>query len=582
MNAIALEQFNNDMDIIDIDDVDSINNNNEVSSAVQFKDPIDQRTNLANQSSRFSRTDYPWSREVEEVLHNKFNLPSFRPNQLEAINATLSGYDCFILMPTGGGKSLCYMLPSVVDLGKTSGLTVVISPLISLMYDQVRSLHSKNIESFALTGSLSAKKKKLLFNELVSENLTAKVLFITPEMLNRSDKFRITLDYLYEKRRIARFVVDEAHCLSEWGHDFRPDYKELHIFRENYPDIPIMALTATANSKVKRDVISLLHIENCEIFLQSFNRANLYYEVRPKTKNIDEDIYAFISMNYQGQSGIIYCLSQRNCEELAMKLRSKYGLSADFYHAGLDESDRNKIQHLWSTNQIQIIVATIAFGMGIDKPDVRFVIHYSIPKSMEGYYQETGRAGRDGNNSHCILFFSYGDKKTIDHMIDVSEGSYAQKERLRNNLREMVVFCENKIGCRRQQILEYFGEIITPEECNKTCDNCRLKSKENYVVRDFTKESQSILQLVKAINYAEITSALLLSIWRGSKSVKIKKYFGMPNYGDGKEYSNEMANKIIHHLLSQEYLSEVVRTTVVGFSASYVTVRNIILFILIK
>ncbi|ORX66238.1 ATP-dependent DNA helicase [Anaeromyces robustus] len=550
MNAIALEEFNNSIEVVEINNKDNSNDNSLIEiEQSNFTVPNDSRINLANKSSRFSRTDYPWSEQVNDVLHNQFNLPSFRPNQLEAINATLSGHDCFILMPTGGGKSLCYMLPSVIDSGKTSGLTIVISPLISLMYDQVRSLQSKNIDSFALTGSLSAKKKKLLFNELVSENISAKVLFITPEMLNRSDKFRISLDYLYEKRKIARFVIDEAHCLSEWGHDFRPDYKELHIFRECYPEIPIMALTATANSK-------------------------RIYEVRQKTKNIDEDIYAFISMYYQGQSGIIYCLSQRNCEDLAMKLKKKYGISAEFYHAGLDESDRNTIQHLWSINQIQIIVATIAFGMGIDKPDVRFVIHYSLPKSMEGYYQETGRAGRDGKNSHCVLFFSYGDKKTLDHMIDMSEGSYAQKERLRSNLREMVSFCEDKISCRRQKILEYFGEKITPEVCNKTCDNCRLKSKDNYIVRDFTKESISILKLVKSLKYADVTLITLVAIWRGSKSVRITKdnYDKLPNYGEGKEYSNSMADKLIHNLINQEILKEVVKATYSGFNASYIVV----------
>jgi RecQ family ATP-dependent DNA helicase len=578
MNEIAIQEFNNNIENLNTElNNNMINNTNDYrNQPPQFTEPLDERTIVANQPSRFSRTDYPWSQQVEDVLHNQFNLPSFRPNQLEAINATLCGHDCFILMPTGGGKSLCYMLPSVIDSGKTSGLTVVISPLISLMYDQVRSLHSKNIDSFALTGSLSSKKKSLLFNELVSGNMKARVLFITPEMLNRSEKFRITLDYLYEKKRIARFVVDEAHCLSEWGHDFRPDYKELHIFREFYPEVPIMALTATANAKVKKDVINLLHIDNCEIFIQSFNRANLYYEVRPKTKNIDEDIYAFISMNYQGQSGIIYCLSQRNCEELANKLKKKYGLSAQFYHAGLDESDRNKIQHQWSTNQIQIIVATIAFGMGIDKADVRFVIHYSLPKSMEGYYQETGRAGRDGKNSHCILYFSYNDKGKIDHMIDSSDGSYIQKERLRNNLREMVVFCENKVGCRRQQILEYFGERITPEVCNKTCDNCRLKSKENYSVRDITNESISILKLVKSIRYADVTMLTLVAIWRGSKSMRVIKdnYDKLPNYGEGKEYSNTMADKIIHHLITQEILKEVVKATYSGFNASYIVLGD--------
>lgn len=247
-------------------------------------------------------------------------------------------------------------------------------------------------------------------------------------------------------------MIDEAHCVSQWGHDFRPDYKELSTLRKQYPKVPIMALTATANDKVKLDIMQVLQISNAQRFQQSFNRANLRYEIRPKTAAIHETIRAFIQTHYEGQSGIIYCSSRRNCEDMADKMIA-LGVSAAFYHAGLAKQDRSRVQQDWQCGKVQVIIATVAFGMGIDKPNVRFVIHHSLPNSLEGYYQETGRAGRDGKESQCILFYSYSDKKTIEFLIDRGEGNFDQKERQRNNLRQVIMFCENKVDCRRAQVL---------------------------------------------------------------------------------------------------------------------------------
>ncbi|KAJ1330060.1 hypothetical protein BSLG_009782 [Batrachochytrium salamandrivorans] len=439
-----------------------------------------------------TRQTFPWTKQVFKVLHEVFHLTDFRTNQLEAINATLSSIDCFILMPTGGGKSLCYQLPACCDTGNTVGLTVVISPLLSLIQDQVSRLVQLNILAIAVSSDLSAADKRWAYDELKKEPLPPKMIYVTPEMVMRSGQFQSALGDLHRRKRLARFVIDEAHCVSQWGHDFRPDYKELSTLRDRYPNVPIIALTATANDKVKMDIIQVLKINKCVRFQQSFNRSNLRYDVRPKDKQIDTDIVSFIKTFYPKASGIIYCSSRRACEETSAKL-VRLGIQAAFYHAGLDKEDRSRIQTAWADNIIHIIVATIAFGMGIDKSDVRFVIHYSIPQSLEGYYQETGRAGRDGKDSICILYYSYRDKSIIDFLIENGDGNFDQKERQRNNLRQVISYCENSIDCRRQQVLAYFGERFEKESCKQTCDNCRRDA--GSTVRDITDIAQSIVKL---------------------------------------------------------------------------------------
>lgn len=395
---------------------------------------------------------YNWSKEVAFKLLDSFNLSTFRTNQLEIINSALSGKDCFILMPTGGGKSLCYQLPAICDSGNTHGITVVVSPLISLIHDQVSRLLSIGIAATSLSGDLTAEKKHHVYAQLAARDLTTKLIYVTPELIAKSNQFQGVLQKLYASRQLARFVIDEAHCVSAWGHDFRPDYKELASLRRNYPEVPLMALTATANAKVKQDVLNVLNMQNAERFQQSFNRANLRYEIRKKDSSVHENIKSFIATHYPGESGIVYCSSRRACEEMSAKLCS-LSVSAAFYHAGLASEDRKRIQDEWQTNRVQVIVATVAFGMGIDKPDVRFVFHFSIPHSLEGYYQETGRAGRDGRESTCILYFSFGDKKNIEWLIDKGEGGYEVKQRNRNSLNEVVSFCENRIDCRRVLVL---------------------------------------------------------------------------------------------------------------------------------
>ncbi|KAI8589607.1 P-loop containing nucleoside triphosphate hydrolase protein [Geranomyces variabilis] len=521
-------------------------------------------------NSILSKPEYqfPWGRDVRKALIQVFRLKEFRQNQVEAVNAALSGEDVFILMPTGGGKSLCYQLPAVIPSGATSGITLVVSPLLSLIQDQVNRLNSQKVRAIPLTGTLTAEQKRKAFDEIFSLNPRLYLVYVTPEMIMNSPKFQEALRFLHSKKKLARLVIDEAHCVSQWGHDFRPDYKLLGTFRLNYPGVPIMALTATANEKVKMDIIDCLGIQNCKRFVQSFNRSNLRYEVRKKEKDVVGDILPMITTLYPGKSGIIYCGSRRSCEEVAKKLMTR-GLKIDFYHAGLEKEDRMRVQNDWASGKLDIIVATVAFGMGIDKPDVRYVIHYSIPHSLEGYYQETGRAGRDGQESMCILYYHYGDKVSIEGLISKGEGSYEQKERQRNNLRQMVAYCENLIDCRRQQVLAYFAERFDKANCNRTCDNCKRNVKG--ITRDVRAEVKDIIELVKSLQHTRVTVNQLVDIYRGSKSAIINKreYNKLQLYGKGASLKKGDAERLFHHLSAQQILGEDLVTNRQGFTCSY-------------
>ncbi|KAI8323222.1 ATP-dependent DNA helicase [Martensiomyces pterosporus] len=517
---------------------------------------------------------YPWTKDVYKALRQVFKMQDFRSRQLEAINATLDGRDVFVLMPTGGGKSLCFQLPAIVQKGSTRGVTIVVSPLLSLMQDQVEHLLDWGIPALSLTGSLAAERRNHVFRELDAPEPRLRLLYITPEMLGKSNQAREAIDKLHKRGQLARFVVDEAHCLSQWGHDFRPDYTQLGVYHKLYPNIPFMALTATANAKVRMDIINHLHMHGCLTTTSSFNRANLFYEIRPKTSSTPDDIHALITARHAGESGIIYCTSKKNCEMMAHDLRSRYGIRAEHYHAGLEKEDRMRVQQAWQNNELQVIVATVAFGMGIDKPDVRFVIHHSLPTSLEGYYQETGRAGRDGKPAVCVLFYSYRDKSSLDYMIDRGDGDWELKERQRQQVRQVVQFCENVTDCRRQLVLSYFGEQFDVSRCNKTCDNCRKRLDTPQFETDLTSETCSLIQTVQVLSEQGTKTTLLqlTDIFKGSKSKRImdRGDNNLPAYNKGHTLTKTDSERLCHHLVLRQILDEYCESNAMGFVSSYV------------
>ncbi len=390
-----------------------------------------------------------------ERLKKHFGFDEFLPIQKDAIENVLKGKDTLVLLPTGGGKSLCYQLPAMM----LPGITLVVSPLISLMKDQVSGLEGSEIPAAYLNSSLGVREERAIKERL--RNGEIKILYVAPERLLKEG----FMDFL-SSLPISLFAVDEAHCISEWGHDFRPEYRNISLIRGLFPKVPIIALTATATLKVRADIIKQLEFHDFSLFCGSFDRKNLHYSIRPK-QNSYEEILGYIE-DHAGQSGIIYCHSRASAERLAKDL-SADGVSARAYHAGLPQKEREKSQSSFMKGDAQVITATIAFGMGIDKPDVRFVIHYDLPKNIEGYYQETGRAGRDGKPAECILFFSYSDK--MKHEYFISKKTDPDQIRIaEQQLETMVTYCTANF-CRRKMLLQYFGEKYPNGNCGM-CDVC--------------------------------------------------------------------------------------------------------------
>lgn len=490
----------------------------------------------------WNRTDFPWYEKIKTALQNKFKLQKFRSLQLETVNATMAGKDIFLVMPTGGGKSLCYQLPAVCS----DGFTLVICPLISLMEDQLMVLDQLGISATLLNASSSKEHVKWVHAQMLDRNSQLKLLYVTPEKIAKSKMFMSKLEKAYQAGCLARIAVDEVHCCSQWGHDFRPDYKSLGILKRQFPCAPLIGLTATATNHVLKDAQNILHIQKCITFTASFNRPNLYYEVRHKPSNNEdfiEDIVKLINGRYKGLSGIVYCFSQKDSEQVTVSLQ-KLGIKAGTYHANMDAKYKTKVHKGWAANQIQVVVATVAFGMGIDKPDVRFVIHHSMSKSMENYYQESGRAGRDDQKADCILYYGFGDIFRISSMV-VMENVGQEK------LYDMVSYCQNMNKCRRVLIARHFDEVWESANCNRMCDNCcRENSLEKKDITGYYRDLIKILE--QADNMSEkLTPLKLIDAWSGKGLSKLRVAEVTPP-----KLPREELERIIAHLLLQQYLRE--------------------------
>jgi ATP-dependent DNA helicase RecQ len=468
-----------------------------------------------------------------EALTKYFGYSTFRPMQEAAIDNVLAGNDTLVIMPTGGGKSLCYQLPALL----LDGLTIVVSPLIALMKDQVDSLGASGVPATFLNSSISSAESSQRLGDIFRGRY--KLLYLAPERLMMDGFLEIV-----QKLPIRLIAVDEAHCISEWGHDFRPEYRKLKDIRTLIPDAPVIALTATATEQVQADIITQLKLQEGTLLKASFVRDNLFYEVRDKQDTYDQ-IRKYIRSR-SGESGLIYCGSRKAVESLTEKLQ-RDGFSALAYHAGLSSKDRDGRQEKFIRDDASIMVATIAFGMGIDKPNVRFVIHYDLPKNLEGYYQETGRAGRDGLPSECILFYSYGDKMKIEYFID--EKHPQQQALARKQLLQVITYAESTV-CRHRLLAEYFGESYGRVNCGM-CDNCTRPAKQI----DATEMAQKFLSCVRRTG-ERFGSAYVIDVLCGSENARIlqNRHSNLTVYGIGKDRPKREWIQLSRQLLSMGYM----------------------------
>lgn len=472
--------------------------------------------------------------ELKDQLKAVFGYSQFRGNQEAIINNILGGQNTFVIMPTGAGKSLCYQLPAIVR----PGTAIVISPLIALMKNQVDQLNAVGIPAYFLNSTLT----KAEINRVKSDTIDGKVklLYVAPESLSKEENLEFML-----KANISFVAIDEAHCISEWGHDFRPEYRKIRSIIARIGNLPVIALTATATPKVRIDIQKNLQMEEADVFISSFNRENLFYEVRPK-KQAKKQLIKFIKQR-KGKAGIIYCLSRKKVEEIAEFLQVN-DIKAAPYHAGLDAGIRMRNQDAFLNEDIDVIVATIAFGMGIDKPDVRFVIHYDAPKSIEGYYQETGRGGRDGINSECLMYYSYNDILKLEKFN--KDKTVTERENARMLLEEVSSYAESAV-CRRRQLLHYFGEEMS-KDCG-FCDNCQ-HSRETFEGEEYVEMAiKAVLQTNERFGMPHLVNVLT---GQEDQYVKSYQHNELEIYGQGKEETADFWRSVIRQSLLLQYLEK--------------------------
>lgn len=476
---------------------------------------------------------------LEKALKHHFGYDQFRLGQREVIETFLKNRDVLVVMPTGGGKSLCYQLPALLKLG----VTIVVSPLIALMQDQVDSLSDNGIAATYLNSTLNLEEVRSREAALRAGEI--RLLYVAPERLV-NPSFLQLLRSLSRTIGIAAFAIDEAHCVSEWGHDFRPEYRQLSTLRQTFPQIPILALTATATERVRQDILTQLCLNDPLVHISSFNRQNLFYEVRPKQRQSYLDLLKQVR-EFEG-SGIIYCLSRKRVDELATRLQQD-GIAALPYHGGMGDAARSENQRRFIRDDVRLMVATIAFGMGINKPDVRFVIHFDIPRNLESYYQESGRSGRDGDKAHCTLYYSYADVSTVEYLISQKPNENEQRI-ARQQLRQMIDYVESTV-CRRKIQLGYFGEILS-EPCNH-CDNCISPPP----IEDWTIEAQKFLSCVARCR-ERFGAGHIIDVLRGAKKQRLLelKHHELSTYGIGKDRSVDEWRLLSRSLLHQGLLEE--------------------------
>ncbi|XP_034569350.1 ATP-dependent DNA helicase Q-like 2 isoform X1 [Setaria viridis] len=488
---------------------------------------------------------FPWDSRADDTRFNVFGITSYRSNQREIINAVMSQKDVLVIMAAGGGKSLCYQLPAVLR----NGIALVVSPLLSLIQDQVMGLAVLGIAAYMLTSTTNKEVEKFIYRALDKGEGELKILYVTPEKISKSKRFMSKLEKCHHAGRLSLIAVDEAHCCSQWGHDFRPDYKNLGILKIQFPSVPMIALTATATGKVQTDLIEMLHIPRCVKFVSTVNRPNLFYKVHEKSpvgKVVIDEIANFISESYpNNESGIVYCFSRRECEQVAKELCDR-GILAEHYHADMDIVAREKIHMRWSKGKSQVIVGTVAFGMGINKPDVRFVIHHSLSKSMETYYQESGRAGRDGLPSECVLYYRPGDVPRQSSMVFYENCGL-------QNLYDIVRYCQSKRSCRRGAIFRHFGEAL--QDCNEfftgMCDNCASSIELKEI--DATHHTKVVVSVLHDLQLNEQRATLLQLVdkfkakWKGlgrsNQDVDLKR----------EEIEQLIVQLILDHVLKEEF-----------------------------